>query len=340
MGESASAADTSGPAQAFSEIVFSEDGGDGEYQDLGDSEVDESDEQSESESESEPEEEQEHERDLGDVEVGEDSNHSDTDMDQSEEDEDMLHQLSLLLPHRVPGPTPHHDHEVEAGEARQNPANWNGRGSVDSDRDVIDPDLTLIDGSDSSVIDPNPDYIDEIHVRTAPRANSAPPPRIVQTRDFRTLVPGDEIRIGVAGPHFTLSSPSLTTFISHHLVPLMPEHPHYPGAGTTCPICREPFHSSHSPVQVVNVTGCRNHIFGYQCLRKTLGSGMGYSRRCPLCRTKWFRMRKHELRRVNREWRDVEMAEERASTEGGGGFFGISAVARKLIGLGKTLAGW
>jgi hypothetical protein len=220
MGESASAADTSGPAQAFSEIVFSEDEGDGEYQDLGDSGVDESDEQSESESE--PEEEQEHERDLGDVEVGEDSDHSDTDMDQSEEDEDMLHQLSLLLPHRVPRPTSHHDHEFEAGEAKQNPTNWNGRGSVDSDRDVIDADLTLIDGSDSSVIDLNPDYIDEIHVRTAPRANSAPPPRIVQTRDFRTLVPGDEIRIGVAGPHFTLSSPSLTTFISHHLIPLCP----------------------------------------------------------------------------------------------------------------------
>jgi hypothetical protein len=59
-----------------------------------------------------------------------------------------------------------------------------------------------------------------------------------------------------------------------------------------------------------------------------------------LCRTKWFRMRKHELRRVNREWRDVERAEVRASTEGRGGFFGISAVARKLIGFGKTLAGW
>jgi hypothetical protein len=55
-------------------------------------------------------------------------------------------------------------------------------------------------------------------------------------------------------------------------------------------------------------------------------------------------MRKHELRRVSREWIDVERAEERAeeraSTEGGGGFFGIPAVAKRLVGLGKRLAGW
>jgi hypothetical protein len=179
---------------------------------------------------------------------------------------------------------------------------------------------------------------DEIATRAAPLhyLENAPPLRV-----------GDEIRSGAAGTSFTLSPPSLTTFISHHLVPLMPEHSHYPGAGTTCSICYEPFHSSHSPVQVVNVTGCSNHIFGYQCLRKTLSSGVKHSTRCPLCRTTWFQMRKHELRRVNREWSDVERAEDRAlmydRREAGGvkaRFLGIPAVAGRLLGLAKRLAGW
>jgi hypothetical protein len=179
---------------------------------------------------------------------------------------------------------------------------------------------------------------DEIATRVAPLhyLENAPPLRVE-----------DEIRSGGAGTSFTLSPPSLTTFISHHLVPLMPEHSHYPGAGTTCPICYEPFHSSHSPVQVVNVTGCSNHIFGYQCLRKTLSSGGKHSTRCPLCRTTWFQMRKHELRRVNREWSDVERAEDRAlmhdRREAGGvkaRFLGIPAVAGRLLGLAKRLGGW
>jgi hypothetical protein len=179
---------------------------------------------------------------------------------------------------------------------------------------------------------------DELATRAAPLhyLENAPPLRV-----------GDEIRSGAAGASFTLSPPSLTTFISHHLVPLMPEHSHYPGAGTTCSICYEPFHLSHSPVQVVNVTGCSNHIFGYQCLRKTLSSGMKHSTRCPLCRTTWFQMRKHELRRVNREWSDVERAEDRAlmhdRREAGGvkaRFLGIPAVAGRLLGLAKRLARW
>jgi hypothetical protein len=179
---------------------------------------------------------------------------------------------------------------------------------------------------------------DELATRAAPLhyLENAPPLRV-----------GDEIRSGAVGTSFTLSPPSLTTFISHHLVPLMPEHSHYPGAGTTCSICYEPFHSSHSPVQVVNVTGCSNHIFGYQCLRKTLSSGKKYSTRCPLCRTTWFQMRKHELRRVNREWSDVERAEDRAlmhdRREAGGvkaRFLGIPVVAGRLLGLAKRLADW
>jgi hypothetical protein len=58
-------------------------------------------------------------------------------------------------------------------------------------------------------------------------------------------------------------------------------------------------------------------------------------------------MRKHERRRVSREWSDVERAEDRALMYGrreAGGvkarFFGIPAVAGRLLGLAKRLAGW
>jgi hypothetical protein len=57
-------------------------------------------------------------------------------------------------------------------------------------------------------------------------------------------------------------------------------------------------------------------------------------------------MRRAELRRINKEWKDVENVEQRALLESRGDgadgkavFFGIPAVARRLMRLGRRLAG-
>jgi hypothetical protein len=51
-------------------------------------------------------------------------------------------------------------------------------------------------------------------------------------------------------------------------------------------------------------------------------------------------MRKHDLRGVNREWKDIDKVEERATVESAGGFLGITAVTKRLSVLGKRLVGW
>jgi hypothetical protein len=138
------------------------------------------------------------------------------------------------------------------------------------------------------------------------------------------------------------SPDTLTSFISQHLVPLMPEHPLYPGVVTTCPICYDAYHSGHPPILIDNVVGCRNHIFGYQCLRKAISSGAKNANCCPLCRTTWFQMRRMELRRVNREWEAVERNEDELLGEGGARVktFDIGAAVRNLVALGLRLVGW
>jgi hypothetical protein len=137
---------------------------------------------------------------------------------------------------------------------------------------------------------------------------------------------------------------TLTTFISQHFVPLMPEHPLYPGIGTTYPICYDAYHPSHAPILVANVTGCRNHIFGYQCLRKAINSGVTNAKCCPLCRTTWFQVRRIELRRVNRDWEAVEQNEEEVSNENAGGkkakVLDVGGAVRNLVALGRRLVGW
>jgi hypothetical protein len=372
--------------RSFSEIVFSENESDGDYQDSADDE-----ETMESESESELE------RDQDTVEVAEDSyngdNHSEPEPTQQSSGDpdrtalfgppfgqdrqssvsdlgpgildgsnDIVPQSALFL--RDPRSIfPQDDGRILFGLGTEI---FNGSNNIAPQASPVLRDLSSIFPQDDrrSVTDIGLGVVVHDHSNHSNHSNAALPPVILDSDssddELATRAPplhhlenapplrvGDEIRSGAAGAYFTLSPPSLTTFISHHLVPLMPEHSHYPGAGTTCSICYEPFHSSHSPVQVVNVTGCSNHIFGYQCLRKTLSSGKKYSTRCPLCRTTWFQMRKHELRRVNREWSDVERAEDRAlmhdRREAGGvkaRFLGIPAVAGRLLGLAKRLAGW
>jgi hypothetical protein len=124
----------------------------------------------------------------------------------------------------------------------------------------------------------------------------------------------------------------------------MPEHTLYPGSGTTCPICYDAYHPGHAPILVANITGCRNHIFGYQCLRKAISSGVTNANRCPLCRTTWFQARKMELRRVNREWEAVERNEEEIFNENAGSkkvkVVDVRATMRSLVALGRRLVRW
>ncbi|KAH4610737.1 hypothetical protein HBI37_029980 [Parastagonospora nodorum] len=113
----------------------------------------------------------------------------------------------------------------------------------------------------------------------------------------------------IRSPPPTQHAIPLSVFLEEGLTPLMPSHPHYPGIGTTCPICYEPYSATHPPILITNIPGCRNHIFGYGCLRKTISSGTRNSNHCPLCRTVWFRIRMSEVRRIAREWEAVETRE-------------------------------
>lgn len=103
--------------------------------------------------------------------------------------------------------------------------------------------------------------------------------------------------IGVAKASFN----PLSSFLTHNLGPLMPAHTLYPSTGTTCLICHDPFHTSHTPILVTNFRDCRRHIFGYVCLRKCISSVALNADKCPLCRTVWLCVMGSNLRRVNRK---------------------------------------
>jgi hypothetical protein len=109
------------------------------------------------------------------------------------------------------------------------------------------------------------------------------------------------------------SSPSFSTFLEHHLRVLMPSDQLYPTAGDSmCELCHESYSASHPPVLISDAGPCRSHIFGYQCLRKHLSSNTSVSHKCPKCRTRWFRPRRHEMRNVLRAWTEVDHKEKEA----------------------------
>ena len=117
--------------------------------------------------------------------------------------------------------------------------------------------------------------------------------------------------------------PDFNVFLDNNLLPLMPTHPLYPPLGTTCGICQDPFHETHAPVLVVKAQGCSGHVFGYQCLRKSISADTANSNKCPLCRTTWFEISRQHLTRLaivcgrigqveNRVISDIEDAENDA----------------------------
>ena len=137
------------------------------------------------------------------------------------------------------------------------------------------------------------------------------------------------------------SSPSFTTFVQHHLRILMPSHPLYPSPiDSMCELCHEPYSTSHPPILISDAGGCRNHIFGYQCLRKHLSSNTSVSHKCPKCRTRWFRPRRHEMRDVLRAWAEVDRKEEEAvrrEDEAFGGLY-LGVRARRVLRDGGLVA--
>ncbi|KAF2690109.1 hypothetical protein K458DRAFT_412938 [Lentithecium fluviatile CBS 122367] len=108
------------------------------------------------------------------------------------------------------------------------------------------------------------------------------------------------------------TSPTITSFLMHHLTPLFPGHPEYPEPGERCSICYDPYSAAHEPILITNCSRCRGHMFGYICLRKWISSGRTGFNQCPVCRTMWFRKRRYELRRIERQWREIEEREEEA----------------------------
>ena len=85
------------------------------------------------------------------------------------------------------------------------------------------------------------------------RTRSPVTPRRLRARvDYRVLNP----ELDPTGPATARRSPSpaptstLSGFLSRSLVPLMPSHEHYPGIGTTCPICYvSPSRNSNPQIQ-------------------------------------------------------------------------------------------
>ncbi|KAF2830768.1 hypothetical protein CC86DRAFT_402784 [Ophiobolus disseminans] len=102
---------------------------------------------------------------------------------------------------------------------------------------------------------------------------------------------------------------TLLSFTSNHLTPLFPNHPSYPRLDAHCAICQDPFNIDHTPILVVNIPGCVGHVFGYECLRRSIGSGLKNSNRCPLCRSAWFDMDRRGLVSLGAEWAGVEARE-------------------------------
>ncbi|KAF2498138.1 hypothetical protein BU16DRAFT_558214 [Lophium mytilinum] len=54
-----------------------------------------------------------------------------------------------------------------------------------------------------------------------------------------------------------------------------------------CPICQERFSEKDPPVQITDSANC-SHIFGKDCLKSWLSSGMNNQNTCPLCRAKLY----------------------------------------------------
>ncbi|KAF1956935.1 hypothetical protein CC80DRAFT_547648 [Byssothecium circinans] len=142
-----------------------------------------------------------------------------------------------------------------------------------------------------------------IHVdRTLQRANrrQAPPP----VPATRAQPPRPTIQLSYAR--------TLKDFCANHVRSLLPTDPLYPSPGTMCPICQGIYSASHPPVVIIELQGCRGHVFGYGCLRKWIASGRKSGNKCPLCRSKWFNMRAIELREVARTWARIEKEEDDA----------------------------
>ena len=109
--------------------------------------------------------------------------------------------------------------------------------------------------------------------------------------------------------------PDFNVFLDNNLLPLMPTHPLYPSLGTTCGICQDPFHETHAPVLVVKAQGCSGHVFGYQCLRKSISADTANSNKCPLCRTTWFEISRQHLTRLAIVWGRIGQVENRVISD-------------------------
>lgn len=109
--------------------------------------------------------------------------------------------------------------------------------------------------------------------------------------------------------------PDFNVFLDNNLLPLMPTHPLYPPLGTTCGICHDPFHETHAPVLIVKTQGCSGHVFGYQCLRKSISADTVNSNKCPLCRTTWFEISRQYLTRLAIVWGRIGQVENRVIGE-------------------------
>jgi len=136
--------------------------------------------------------------------------------------------------------------------------------------------------------------------------------------EYTSLPEPNPDRRSRAGPTglFQTSTTTLSTFLAGNLLPLLPSHPLYPTSGTICGICQDPFHAAHAPILITNTPHCVGHIFGYQCLRRSLASGMPNSNKCPLCRTKWFEIKREELEDLAEYWRGIEREERRVLGRG------------------------
>jgi hypothetical protein len=53
-----------------------------------------------------------------------------------------------------------------------------------------------------------------------------------------------------------------------------------------------------TPVLIINIEGCQDHVFGYKCLRNILGSGIEHAEKWPTCQTKCFEAQELELEKV------------------------------------------
>jgi hypothetical protein len=137
-------------------------------------------------------------------------------------------------------------------------------------------------------------------VLVPPRPTGQAPP-IVGTRNVQIPT-----RIGY-------SSPTITTFVQHHLRLLMPSHPRYPMPDDRCILCMKPYGRDRPPILIENAGACRGHMFCNECLRGHLKSNSAVCHKCPTCRTRWFRPRRYEMREVMRSWDEADRREQAAA---------------------------